>query len=211
MLTAIKKNGTTLAIFACACTGLVAITNYLTKDTIHAQEVKQLKQTLNQVVPHKLHDNELYKACTLVSSNLLGTSNAMNAYIATKDGNNSAVAIETIAPNGYNGKIKLIVGMDYQGKITGTRVLSHNETPGLGDKIDTRISDWILGFTGKQVTSKNLDSWQVRKDGGEFDQFTGATITPRAVVKAVKNTALYYSQNREALFSQPRTCGDNNE
>ncbi|NOI68479.1 electron transport complex subunit RsxG [Vibrio sp. 99-8-1] len=211
MLTAMKKNGATLAIFACACTGLVAVTQYLTKDTIHAQEVAQLKTTLNQVVPHQMHDNELYKACTLVKSDLLGSDQALHAYIGTLSGQNSAIAIEAIAPDGYNGKIKLIVGLDNSGTVTGTRVLAHNETPGLGDKIDSRVSDWISVFKGKQVTDSNLDSWQVRKDGGEFDQFTGATITPRAVVKAVKNTILYFNQNRDAIYSQTQACGGNDE
>lgn len=211
MLTAIRKNGVTLAIFACACTGLVAITHYLTKDTIRAQEINQLKQTLNQVIPHRLHDNELYKACSLVRSDKLGSENTLHAYVGTLRGKNSAIAMEAIAPDGYNGTIKLIIGMDVNGTITGTRVLSHKETPGLGDKIDTRVSDWILGFTGKKVTSDNLSNWQVRKDGGEFDQFTGATITPRAVVKAVKNAAIYYNQNREAIYSQTESCGGNDE
>ncbi|WP_438879367.1 RnfABCDGE type electron transport complex subunit G, partial [Bacillus cereus group sp. Bce036] len=89
------------------------------------------------------------------------------------------------------GAIKIIVGIDQQGNILGTRVLSHQETPGLGDKIDLRISDWILSFTGRQVNDDNQRQWQVRKDGGQFDQFTGATITPRAVVKAVKQTVEY--------------------
>jgi len=133
------------------------------------------------------------------------------AYIATKNGQPSGIAIEAIAPDGYNGKIKIIVGMNYVGKITGTRVLSHNETPGLGDKIDTRISNWVEGFKGKKVTQDNLDNWRVKKDGGQFDQFTGATITPRAVVKAVKNSVIFYNINRSTLYSQAKGCGDGHE
>jgi len=211
MLTAIRKNGVTLAIFACACTGLVAVTYALTKDTIKAQEVNQLKTTLNQVIPHQLYDNELYKNCTLVQSELLGSSEQQHAYIGTLGSENRAMAIETIAPDGYNGSIKLLVGFSYDGSITGTRVLAHQETPGLGDKVDVRVSDWIYSFTGKRVTEKNLESWKVRKDGGDFDQFTGATITPRAVVKAVKNTAIFYNQNRDTLYSQAINCGGDNE
>ncbi|UGA53874.1 electron transport complex subunit RsxG [Vibrio sp. VB16] len=210
MLTAIKKNGATLAIFACACTGLVAITHYLTEDTILQQERDQLKSILNEVIPHQMHDNELYSACTLVQSVQLGSDDPLPAYIATKNGRPSAVAIEVIAPDGYNGKIKLIVGIDSQGVVTGTRVLAHRETPGLGDKIDTRISNWIDGFIGKQVTQDNLDSWKVKKDGGQFDQFTGATITPRAVVKAVKRGVIFYNENHDALHSQPLNCGEDN-
>ncbi|MCQ8866475.1 electron transport complex subunit RsxG [Vibrio splendidus] len=207
MLNAIKKNGLVLAIFACASTGLVAVTHYLTKDQIKQQEQAQLLSVLNQVIPHDLHDNELFSACTLVEAEELGTEQAIPAYIATLNGEPSAIAIEAIAPDGYNGAIKVIVGMKIDGTILGTRVLSHRETPGLGDKIDLRVSDWILSFAGKQVTESNLDRWKVRKDGGDFDQFTGATITPRAVVKSVKQAVQYVNQNNQALLAQPLNCG----
>lgn len=211
MLTAIRKNGLTLAIFACASTGLVAVTQYLTKDTIQQQEEAQLLSVLNQVIPHALHDNELYRSCTLVSDDSLGTTQPMPAYIATLNGEPSAIAIEAIAPNGYNGAIKLIVGIKADGTITGTRILSHQETPGLGDKVDLRVSDWILGFTGKSLTEQNESEWKVRKDGGQFDQFTGATITPRAVVNSVKDTVSYVNNHRSALFNQAFNCGGSHE
>lgn len=207
MLNAIKKNGLVLAIFACASTGLVAVTHYLTKDQIKQQEQAQLLSVLNQVIPHDLHDNELFSSCTLVQAEELGTEKAMPAYIAKINGEPSAIAIEAIAPDGYNGAIKVIIGMKIDGTILGTRVLSHQETPGLGDKIDLRVSDWILSFAGKQVTDSNLDRWKVRKDGGDFDQFTGATITPRAVVKSVKQAVQYVNQNNQALLAQPLNCG----
>ncbi|ULF77158.1 electron transport complex subunit RsxG [Vibrio alginolyticus] len=206
MLTAIRKNGLTLAIFACATTGLVALTQYLTKDQIKVQEQKQLLSVLNQVIPENMHDNALAQACTMVTSPDLGTLRAMPAYLATKNGEPTAIAIESIAPDGYNGEIKVITGIDNQGNILGTRVLNHQETPGLGDKIDLRVTDWILSFTGKQVTENNWNSWKVRKDGGDFDQFTGATITPRAVVKVVRNTVNYVNQSREDIHSQPLGC-----
>ncbi len=211
MLTAIKNNGITLALFACGCTALVSVTHFLTQETIFRQQQEQLRLTLNQVIPHELHDNELFNACTLIHSEQLGSNEALPAYIATKNGKPSAIAMEVIAPNGYNGKIKLIVGIHYSGEITGARVLSHNETPGLGDKIDTRISDWIYSFNGKTVSSQTLTHWNVKKDGGQFDQFTGATITPRAVVKAIKNSAIFYNDHREQLFSQPLNCGGSRE
>ncbi|ELB2924376.1 electron transport complex subunit RsxG [Vibrio alginolyticus] len=206
MLTAIRKNGLTLAIFACATTGLVALTQYLTKDQIKVQEQKQLLSVLNQVIPENMHDNALTQACTMVTSPDLGTLRAMPAYLATKNGEPTAIAIESIAPDGYNGEIKVITGIDNQGNILGTRVLNHQETPGLGDKIDLRVTDWIQSFTGKQVTESNWNSWKVRKDGGDFDQFTGATITPRAVVKVVRNTVNYVNQSREDILSQPLGC-----
>ncbi|EKO3565699.1 electron transport complex subunit RsxG [Vibrio metschnikovii] len=207
MFTAIRKNGLILAIFACASTGVVALTQYLTASQIKAQETAQLLSVLNQVIPPEWHDNQLSAACTLVSDPLLGSSQAMPVYLATLNGEHTALAIEAIAPDGYSGAIKIIVGIDQQGNILGTRVLSHQETPGLGDKIDLRISDWILSFTGRQVNDDNQKQWQVRKDGGQFDQFTGATITPRAVVKAVKQTVEYVNLHREQIVNQPLNCG----
>jgi electron transport complex protein RnfG len=208
MLTAIRKNGLTLALFACVTTGVVAVTHYLTQDKIQLQQQAQLQSILNEVVPHSLHDNELYAECTLVSDPALGSSQEQPVYIAILNGQPTALAIESIAPDGYNGTIKIIVGIDMQGKILGSRVLAHQETPGLGDKIDLRVSDWILNFTGKTVSEDNLANWAVRKDGGEFDSFTGATITPRAVVKAVRNTVGFINEHRSAILTQPRTCGD---
>lgn len=211
MLNAIRKNGAVLAIFACASTGVVALTHYLTKDQINQQEQAQLLSVLNQVIPHEMHDNSLYESCTLVRDPSLGTEENLPVYMATLNGQPSALAIEAIAPDGYNGAIKIIVGIEQDGTVSGTRVLSHQETPGLGDKIDLRITDWILGFSGKQLTPENQSTWKVRKDGGEFDQFTGATITPRAVVKAVKNTVQFVNENRDRILSQPRNCGGSNE
>ncbi|EEX42271.1 electron transport complex subunit RsxG [Vibrio sp. Vb2880] len=207
MLAAIRKNGLVLAVFACASTGVVALTHYLTESQIKVQENKQLLSVLNQVVPPKLHDNALSQTCTLVSDPLLGSNKPMPVYLGTLGGEPNVLAIESIAPDGYNGAIKIIVGIRNDGTITGTRVLAHQETPGLGDKIDLRITNWILGFTGKQVTEDNEGQWRVRKDGGQFDQFTGATITPRAVVKAVKQTTQYVNQHRDDIFKQPLNCG----
>ncbi|MGF1741599.1 electron transport complex subunit RsxG [Vibrio profundum] len=207
MINAIRKNGLVLAIFASVSTGLVALTHYLTEDQINHQEQRHLMSILNQVVPPSLHDNKLYKSCTLVNDPALGTTEAMPAYIATLNGKPSAMAIESIAPDGYSGAIKIIVGIKQDGTITGTRVLAQNETPGLGDKIELSHSNWILSFTGKKVTEQNLPTWKVKKDGGQFDQFTGATITPRAVVKAIKNTVMFVDQNRAKILSQPMNCG----
>ncbi|WP_456296017.1 electron transport complex subunit RsxG [Vibrio sp. AK197] len=211
MLKAIQKNGLTLALFACASTGLVAITNALTEDQIDQQQKAQLKSVLNQVISPRMHDNDLANACTLVTHPSLGSDKPMPVYIATLDGQPSAVAIESVAPDGYNGAIQLITGITADGTVSGTRVLAHAETPGLGDKIDLRVSDWILSFTGKTVTPENESSWKVRKDGGQFDQFTGATITPRAVVKAVKHTVEYVNSHWQTIVNQPQTCGGSNE
>lgn len=209
MINAIRHNGLTLAIFACVTTGLVAVTQYFTKDQIKRQEQAQLSSVLNQVIPKQMHDNLLFESCILLTNPALGTDKAMPAYIATLNGEPTAIAIESIAPDGYNGEIKIITGIDNTGTVLATRVLSHQETPGLGDKIDLRVSDWISSFSGKQLNESNYDRWKVRKDGGDFDQFTGATITPRAVVKAVRNTVEFVNANRQQLLTQPLNCGEN--
>ncbi|CED71007.1 electron transport complex protein RnfG [Aliivibrio wodanis] len=210
MLKTMKKSSLVLALFAVASTALVTITFALTKDQIAYQQQQQLLTTLNQVVPRSLHDNELYKACTLVSnSDALGTEQPMPIYLASLNDKHSGAAIEAIAPDGYSGAIKVIVGVDANSMVTGVRVLSHQETPGLGDKIDTRITRWVDSFLGKSVDNLEDKSWAVQKDGGQFDQFTGATITPRAVVKAVKKAVWFYKTHQDELQTLPLNCEAN--
>ncbi|ASF14507.1 MULTISPECIES: electron transport complex subunit RsxG [Shewanella] len=201
------KNGLLLALFALLCTGLVAVVNQQTFDEIKLQQQKELMGILHQLIPDELHDNELTAQCTLLQNKeALGTEDALPAYIATAAGKPVAIALEAIAPDGYNGNIKLIVGINTQGEVLGVRTLSHQETPGLGDKIELRKSDWVTKFVGKVLTSEDDKQWQVQKDGGDFDQFTGATITPRAYVKAVKRAVWYFTQHQTEIFSQPLNC-----
>ena len=201
------KNGLLLALFALLCTGLVAVVNQQTYDEIKLQQQKELMGILHQLIPDELHDNELTAQCTLLQNKeALGTEDALPAYIATAAGKPVAIALEAIAPDGYNGNIKLIVGINTQGEVLGVRTLSHQETPGLGDKIELRKSDWVTKFVGKVLTSEDDKQWQVQKDGGDFDQFTGATITPRAYVKAVKRAVWYFTQHQTEIFSQPLNC-----
>ena len=136
------------------------------------------------------------------------TNNAtkQTAYIARKNGRAIAMAITSTAPDGYNGNIELIIAVNIDGSISGVRVLKHQETPGLGDKIERRKSAWITSFNDKTLLSEKDSRWAVAKDGGMFDQFTGATITPRAVVKAVKKAALYLTTNQEAILMLPNSC-----
>jgi len=201
------KNGLLLALFALLCTGLVAVVNQQTFDEIKLQQQKELMGILHQLIPDEIHDNELTAQCTLLQNKeALGTEDAMPAYIATAAGRPVAIAVEAIAPDGYNGNIKLIVGINTQGEVLGVRTLSHQETPGLGDKIELRKSDWVTKFVGKVLTSEDDKQWLVQKDGGDFDQFTGATITPRAYVKAVKRAVWYFTQHQAEIFSQPLNC-----
>ncbi len=129
-----------------------------------------------------------------------------DAFLARFDGQASAVIVPAIAPEGYGGAITLLVGIRYDGTLTGVRVAGpHHETPGLGDKIELAQSDWILGFNGKSLNDPPKSGWKVKKDGGDFDEMTGATITPRAVVKAVYNSLEYFEHNKKHLFHQATT------
>lgn len=207
MLETMRRHGIILAIFAACTTGLTAIVYSLTKDRIAEQAALQHKILLDQIVPPALYDNKMQEECYLVVDKALGNTQPHHLYLARKNGVPVAAALESTAPDGYSGAIQLLVGANFSGKVLGVRVTEHHETPGLGDKIDTRISDWINAFSGKKVMSENDYNWAVKKDGGEFDQFTGATITPRAVVNAVKRTALYLETVPEQLSSLP-TCGE---
>ncbi|MDX7998380.1 electron transport complex subunit RsxG [Xenorhabdus sp. Reich] len=207
MLETMRRHGMTLAIFAACTTGLTAIVYSLTKDRIAEQAALQHKTLLDQVVPPALYDNQMQDECYLITENALGNKQTHRLYLARKNGIPAAAALESTAPDGYSGAIQLLVGADFSGNVLGVRVTEHHETPGLGDKIDTRISNWIYAFSGKKVISESDNHWAVKKDGGEFDQFTGATITPRAVVNAVKRTALYLETVPAQLSSLP-TCGE---
>ncbi len=207
MINAIKKNAKVLTLAAVLSTGLVAITHQLTAPTIALQQRAQLLETLGEVIPDQYYDNDLAESClTLSAPGVLGTQAAMPAYLATREGEPTAIAIETIAPDGYSGTIHLIAGINLDGEVLGVRVLEHSETPGLGDKIDTRVSRWVDSFVGKIINPESLDIWAVRKDGGQFDQFTGATITPRAVVNAVKRTGVYFLAQQEDIVAAAQHC-----
>lgn len=204
----IQKNAKILAIFAVVCTAVVGVTNELTKDRIKSQEQAQLLNTLKSIVPPQNHDNDMSQSCVNVMDENLSSSESQIAYLATIAGKPMGAAITSIAPDGYNGKIHLISAFDINGNITGVRVLKHKETPGLGDKVELRKSQWIKSFDNKTNEDINGKRWAVQKDGGMFDQFTGATITPRAVVNAVRNASTYFEANKTSLFEQTNACGE---
>jgi len=190
-----------LAGFAIAGTGLVAFTYKATQGKIAEAERDALLRSLHSVVKPEEHDNELFSDLKLVTSpRLLGSKKPMPVFRARKNGDPVAVILTAIAPDGYNGDIKLLIGVYYDGTLSGVRVLTHRETPGLGDAMETRRSDWILGFNDLSIDKPDIKQWKVKRDGGYFDQFTGATITPRAIVKAVHNALEYYGQHKQELF-----------
>ena len=197
----ILLSGLFLWLFAVAGTSFVAFTESLSREAIVENERRVLLRNLHALLPASKLDNDLI-ADTLViqSSRLLGTEDQSLVYRARFQGEPVAAIFNSIAPNGYSGKIHLLVGVYYDGSIAGVRAVKHSETPGLGDAIDIQKSDWVLGFNGKSLDNPTRAQWLVKRDKGVYDQFTGATITPRAIVQAVKNTLLYYEQNSEELF-----------
>lgn len=193
-----------LVAFAAAGAALVGITFSQTDEDIKYNEKLTLLRQLNNIIPADEYNNDLLiDTITLKPSQLLGTDEPSLAYRARKDGQDIAVVISSVAPNGYNGPIQMLVGIYNDGRLAGVRVVKHRETPGLGDAVSTTHSDWILGFNNKSLSNPESKYWKVKRDGGTFDQFTGATITPRAVVKAIHNALLYFSKNQTMLFSQP--------
>lgn len=206
MSNAISNNSKILALFAIACTAIVGIVNELTKDKIYQQQQQHLLSTLNTIIEPERYNNELSLDCVKIINPALGSDKQQTIYLARLNSTPVAAAITTIAPDGYNGNIELIVAINVDGSLNGVRTQKHQETPGLGDKVDIAKSSWITSFSGKTLVNDNDSRWAVAKDGGMFDQFTGATITPRAVVKAVKSTIIYFKKNQKILFSRQNEC-----
>ncbi len=194
-------SGFLLWLFAVIGVGLVASTFVATEDRIAENERQALLKALQELLPPDRFDNDIADDSILLPHPYkLGSSEPVTAWRARKNGNPVAVIFKTIAPDGYNGAIHLLVGIYVDGRLAGVRVIKHNETPGLGDGIETRKSDWIRQFDGKSLSHPPAEQWKVRRDGGAFDQMTGATISPRAIVKAVRNALAYYDEHKEELF-----------
>ncbi|MBN4079145.1 electron transport complex subunit RsxG [Beggiatoa alba] len=197
-----SRSALLLGLFALVGTGIVALIFAGTKEPIAEAERAFMLRSLHAVIRPELHDNDIFADMIHVTSpKLLGTDKPVPVFRARKAGKPVALAITPSAPDGYVGPIKLMVAISFDGTVLGVRVLSHRETPGLGDGIEDKRTDWILGFNGHSLNNPDSKGWRVRRDGGKFDQFTGATITPRAVVKAVHNALKYFERDRDKLFA----------
>jgi electron transport complex protein RnfG len=197
----VLRSGFLLGLIAVLGTGLLAGVNELTHERILEQEKRRVLQQLNEIVPTAAYNNDLLAdKIDIKDESFFHHPDPVTVYRARRDGQPVAVLMTVTAPDGYNGDIRLLAGVDTNGTLLGVRVISHRETPGLGDPIEIEKSDWILGFTRKSLRNPQNGGWAVKRDGGEFDQFTGATISPRAVVKAIHNTLLYFSENQDLLF-----------
>ncbi len=196
------KNSLVLGLFAIATVGLVAVLQQATAGRIAASERAAQVRALSEILPPGSYDNQLLdNSIQLHDPLLLGSKSPQPAYIALKNGQPSAIILRATAPDGYSGAIQLLIGIQTDGRLAGVRVLNHRETPGLGDKIELAKSPWIQGFVGRSLQAPDEAGWAVKKDRGEFDQFAGATITPRAVVKAVHKALQYFDAHKQQLFA----------
>ena len=196
-----SKTALTLIAFALVFTSLLAYVFNVTKAPIEKSEAEARMALFRQIVPENMHDNDLLKdSISIAPNDFLGNKEPITANRARINNKPSAVIFEALAHDGYNGDIKLLIAINVDGSIVGVRVIKHKETPGLGDYIDIAKGNWIKLFDAESLQKTSEVNWQVKKDGGQFDYMAGATITPRAVVKAVHKALQYFAANKVALF-----------
>ncbi len=198
----ITKTGLTLAVIATLCTAGVTATYRLTATRIDANRQAWLESRLLPALGDVAFDTGLTDAVLELDAphGLPGNESAL-VYRVYRDDQPAAALFAVTAMNGYAGPIRILVGIDMDGVVTGVRIITHNETPGLGDKIESSRSDWVQQFPGRSLADPTFDAWAIRADGGSFDQLTGATVTPRAVVGAVRDTLLYFDGQRDVIFA----------
>ncbi|MET0355910.1 MAG: electron transport complex subunit RsxG [Cellvibrio sp.] len=204
IFSSVGKNSLLLGAFALVTTALLALTAEYTKERISKAEREAQQKALFEIVPGARHNNDLLNDVIKVPESAwadLGLKNGGSIYVARHTDETIAVIIPAVAPDGYSGDIRLIVGVNADGSIAGVRVIDHHETPGLGDKIELKKNSWILSFNGKSLETPVSSGWKVKKDGGDFDQFAGATITPRAVVNQVHRVLEFVTAHRDELFA----------
>lgn len=196
-----------LFVFVIVFTGLLAGAYLWTKPALEASAAEEKMKLIDEVLPRGSYDNELLKdTVSLPASPLLGTDEETVAYRARKGGQAVALVLEAVAPDGYSGKIRLILAVNADGSVAGVRVTLHRETPGLGDYIEPKKDKnkerpWITQFNGLTHAAVSDKEWKVKKDGGRFDAIAGATVTPRAVVKAVRKATKYVAENQTQLYA----------
>lgn len=205
----IFKSGATLAVIAAICTSLVAATYHLTKDRIAANDKALLEQSLQPALSDIFYEGGVSESRLVIAPphELPGSEAALIYRVYAADKPVAALFVVT-ARDGFSGPIRILLGVDYGGVVTGLRILRHKETPGLGDKIEPSRSDWVHQFAGRSLTDPLPDGWAIRRDDGEFDQLTGASVTPRAVIKAMRDTLLYFDAHRDEIFAAAATEED---
>ena len=208
------KNALVLGLFAVVTVGVVALVHQFTAQRIDDAQREARGRALLDLLPAGSYDNHpLDSQVEVFDPKLLGRNEPAPAFVARRQGQATAVILQATAPDGYSGSIKLLVGVTAEGRLLGVRVVAHKETPGLGDKIELGKSDWLHGFDGRSLNDPGDAGWRVKKDGGQFDQFAGATVTPRAVVKATHKALQYFDAHKAELLApaaQP-AAGDSHE
>lgn len=198
------KTGLTLAMIAAICTALVAATYQGTRDRIAANEKALLEQSLQPALSGIFYDTGVSESRIVIEPpHGLPGNGPVIVYRVFAQGDPVAALFVVTARDGYSGPIRILVGVEADGAVTGLRILEHRETPGLGDKIESARSDWVFQFEGRSLADPVPDRWAIKVDGGEFDQLTGASVTPRAVIKAVRDTLLYFDTHRDEIFAAP--------
>lgn len=197
----ILRNSLILGLFAIFTVGLIAFIQQATSERIAAEQQRMQMRALNEILPDDQHDNDLLQdTFSIDDRRYLQLPTPATAWRARRSGEVIAVILPVVTQDGYSGRIDLLVGIRANGELAGVRVVNHRETPGLGDKFEVAKGNWIFSFDGKSLSMPAPEGWAVRKDGGEFDQFTGATITPRAVVQAIYQALRYFEEQRGELL-----------
>jgi electron transport complex protein RnfG len=190
-----------LAAFTAGTAALLATAHWATREPIAAGERRAQLATLAALLPAQYDNDPVGDRIEILAPDGLGGEVPRSVWRARRGGEPAGAVLSVLAPDGYGGPIELLVGVDAEGRVIGARVIRHRETPGLGDPIERERSDWIEGFDGRGIGDPPASRWAVRRDGGDFDQFAGATITPRAVVGAVRRALTWFSENRETVFA----------
>jgi len=205
----IWKSGVTLAVIAAICTSMVAITWQLTAERIASNKKEWLERSLQPALAGLFFDSSVTESMLLIPPpHELPGSGAAIIYRVYAGEKPVAALFVVVARNGYAGPIRLLIGIAMDGTVTGVRVLEHRETPGLGDRIETTKTDWVLQFDGHSLRDPEPARWALKGDGGDFDQLTGASVTPRAIVNAVRETLTYFDANRVAVFAATAASED---
>ena len=198
----ILKSGATLAFIAAVCTALVAATYQVTADRIAANEKALLEQSLQPAIAGLFFEGGVSESrLDLEPPHDLPGSDVAIIYRLYSGDEPVAALFAVTAPDGFSGPIRVLVGVAADGEVTGVRILQHRETPGYGDSIESTRSDWVYQFEGRALGDPVIGQWHLRVDGGDFDQLTGASITPRAVLKAIREVLVYFDSNRDAIFT----------
>lgn len=198
------KSAAFLGVIALVAAGLLAVLQHSMQADILAGEQLAKRRALAIVLPMDHYDNDPMADTITVSADAwTGSAAPVTVRRARKNGKPAALVLDVVAPDGYAGPIRLLVSVDAGGRVLGVRVTAHKETPGLGDPIDATKSDWITRFTGRFLGDPPTERWAVKRDGGDFDQFASATVTPRAVVAAVQRTLQLVARHGTELYDAP--------